>query len=265
MVRNWSRWAVALLTIVAAWGVAPQDAAAQFTNGELYFGQGLPGDDLDNMDLPGTVLDNMDLPNSLPLDVCVGIEGTGALNCVFSGVRFGNFRGPLSLPSGVYQVTAAPANPQNPGANTPILSGTVAIRARQSFTFVAHLSTTGTPIGTGFQNTVDRIVPIKSRVVARHAANAAPVDIALVSQVGMPGMSALGLTNSTQSAASDLMSGPFTVSMKPAGNPFVNLVTPFNLTLAPLNGYYLYAVGSVENGTLQLLVQRVPLKIRFFP
>lgn len=257
MVRNWSRWAVALLTIVAAWGVAPQDAAAQFTNGELYFAHGLPGDDLDT--------DSMDFPNSLPVDVCVGINGTGALNCVFSGIRFGNFTGPLSLSPGVYQVTVALANPQNPGSNPPVISGTVGIRARQSFTFTAHLSTTGAPAGTAFQNTVDRIVPIKSRVVARHVANAAPVDIALVSQVGMPGMSALGLTNSTQSAASDLMSGPFTVSMKPAGNPFVNLVTPFNQTLAPLNAYYIYAVGSVENGTLQLLVQRVPLKIRFFP
>ncbi len=260
MVRNWSRWAVALLTIAAAWGVAPQNAAAQFNNGELYFGHGLPGDDLDTV--------NMDFPNSLPLDVCVGINGSGALNCVLAGVRFGNFSGPLSLPglpTGVYQVTAALANAQNPGTNPPILSGTVGIRARQSFTFVAHLSTTGTPAGTAFQNNVDRIVPLKSRVVSRHVANAGPVDVSLVSLIGMPGKASLGLTNPTQSASADLMTGPFLVSMRPAGNPVTNLVTPFNLTLAPVNAYYLYAVGSSANGTLQLLVQRVPLKIRFFP
>ncbi len=259
MVRNWSQWTVALLAVTVAVSGLTNEAVAQsqFRRGELTFAHCLPGDDLDT--------DMDDFPNALPVDVCVGISGSGTLNCVFAGVTFGSFNGPLSLAEGVYQVTVAPADPDNPGANAPIISGIVSIRPQQSFTFVAYQTTTGTPVGTAFLNDESRIALTQSRFTVRHLANAGAVDFSLTSLIGLPGSAVIRVNNGQQSIAANITSGPFLARLTPGGNPSTNLLPPSNQVLVPRNAYYFYVVGTPANGTLQLLTQRVPLPRKLLP
>lgn len=255
MIRTGAQWLLMLMTLAAVSVGSPEQAKAQFFNGELYIGHGIPGDELDT---PMT-----DIPNALPIDVCVGV-GT-PLNCVYSGMTFGTFRGPLSLSPGVYQVEISLANPDAPGTNPPVLSGIVAVRPFQSFTFMAHLGTDGLPMGTTFQNSPARIATGKSRVVVRQTANLGSVDFSLKTPLDAPGTAVLGLSNSRQSGPSELAAGPYVARVNPAGQPGTNLITPLPVVLAPLNAYYFYTVGSAESGTLQLLQQRIPLKRRWLP
>ncbi|MBI1348980.1 DUF4397 domain-containing protein [bacterium] len=257
MLRTWTRLAACVLAVAAVWACSPQSALAQFNSGELYFAHGLPGDALDT--------EQLDVPNTLPVDVCVGIQGTNTLNCVFSNVTFSNFRGPLDVTPGVYQVVVSPANQNNPGSNPAIITGTVAIRARQSFTFVAHVAAGGGPKGTSFLNDTSRIASTKSRVTVRQTAALGAVDVALVSPLGLPGTAALGLVNGTQSSANEVMAGPFLATMTPDGKPGTILLGPQLTTLSPLNAYFVYAVGSPDSDTVQFLVQRVSLGRKLLP
>lgn len=257
MFRTWLQLALCAASIAVVSGLTPQQAAAQFNSGELYFAHGLPGDALDT--------DQLDLPNTLPVDVCIGIQGTNTLNCVFSGVTFSNFRGPLELTPGTYQVVVSLANQNNPGSNPAVITGTVAVRPRQSFTFVAHLAAGGGPKGTSFLNDVDRIASTKSRVTFRHTAAAGPVDIAATSTLGLPGAAGLNLINGTQSSANEVMAGPYLATTTPAGKPGTILIGPQATVFSPINAYFIYAVGSPDSDTLQFLVQRVTLKRKLIP
>ncbi len=254
MIGKWWSLTGLALSALAVWTLGAADAQAQNSNGELFFVHGLPGDDLDT--------DMVDVPNNLPVDVCVGLPGN--LNCIFAGVEFGTFSTPLSLSPGNYQVTVALADPDNPGANPPVITGTISLRSRQSVTFVAHLSTNGVPVGTAFLNSQQRIMTGKSRLVVRHVANAPAVDVTLTSPINLPGTAVLGLTNPRQSNPTDLQAGPFVARLTPAGQPQTNLLPAAPLVLSPLNAYYVYAVGS-PGTTLRLLVQRVPLQRRLLP
>jgi hypothetical protein len=252
MLRSWSRRAVCALAATLLCGLLPATAAAQFnTNGEFYFVHGLPGADLG-------------LPAPLPVDVCLGIPGSGTFNCFYAGVKFGESRGPIELAQGVYQVTVALADPMNPGSQPPVISGIVTIQPRQSKTFVAHLSQFGAPAGTEFQNDVSRLSLINSRVNFRHVAAVGAVDVSLTPTTAGTGTAALGLTNSNQSSSVDLMVGTYTARVRPPGKTN-DLIAPRQLFLSPLNSYFIYVVGSPANGTLQFVVQNFRLKPKLLP
>ncbi|MDZ4688556.1 MAG: hypothetical protein SH850_26080 [Planctomycetaceae bacterium] len=252
MLRNWSRRAVCALAATLVCGLLPASAWAQRnTNGEFYFVHGLPGTDIGQ-------------PNSLPVDVCIGIPGSGTLNCFYLGVEFGTFRGPIELAEGVYQVTVGPADPVNPGSQPPIISGIVTIQARQSKTFVAHLTQFGAPIGTEFENDVARVLLVNGRATVRHTAAAGPVDVSLMPVNPGPGVTATGLANPQQSSPVSLKSGTYVARLKAAGQPN-DLIPSRQLTIAPSNAYFVYVVGSPGNGTLQFLVQNFRLKPKLTP
>jgi len=254
MVRNWSRRAVCALAATLLCGLLPANSWAQLlnTNGEFYFVHGLPGKDIGE-------------PNAFPVDVCIGIPGSGTLNCFYIGVEFGSIRGPIELAQGVYQVTVAPADPMNPGSQPPIISGIVTIQPRQSKTFVAHLTPFLSPAGTEFQNDVSRIPLINGRVTFRQtAAINGPVDMSLMPVVPGPGVTATGLTNPQQSSPTNLMTGNYNARVKPAGQPN-DLIPAKQVFVAPANAYFVYVVGSPGNGTLQFLVQNFQLKPKLLP
>lgn len=256
MLRNWSH-----LVFAAVFGVLsaamPAESFAQLRSGQLHFVHALPGDDLDT----GMV----DFPNSMPVDVCVGLSGTGTMNCIFAGVQYGQTRGPVTLATGVYQVTVAAADPDDPGANPPLLSGIVSIRAQQNFSFVAHLTSSGTATGTAFANDVERIPSTMARVAFRHVADGATVNASLTSPVGLPGVSALGLRNGVSSSATQVMAGPFVASVSNNAQPPVQLLGPESVVLSPLNAYHIYVVGTAGTDSFDLLIHRIPLKRRLRP
>jgi len=247
MLRNWSRRAVCALAATLVCGLLPVSSWAQRnTNGEFYFVHGLPGKDIGQ-------------PNTLPVDVCVGIPGTGTLNCFYLGVPFGSFRGPIELAEGVYQVTVGPADPVNPGSQPPIISGIVTIRAKQSKTFVAHLTPSGTPTGTEFENDVSRVLLLNGRATVRNTAAIGPVDVSLMPVNPGPGSTATGLANPQESSPVDLKSGTYVARVKAAGQPN-DLIPSRQVFIKPSNAYFVYVVGSRTNGTLQFLVQNFRLR-----
>ena len=257
MHRVCARWLG--MTIVAA-AVAISlpvtvQAQGQFRRGELTFVHGLPGDDLDTT--------MVDYPNSLPVDVCIGTSSP--LNCVFAGVQFGSFNGPLSLAEGVYQITVSPANTSNPGSNPPVISGTIAVRPQSNQTFVAYQDVTGTPVGATFANDDSRVALTQSRFTVRHLARAGAVDFSLTSLIGLPGSAVVRVNNGQQSVPANIGAGPFVAKLTAPGAPSTNLLPPFNQVLAPVNSYQFYVVGTPANGTLQVLVQRTQLKPKLLP
>ncbi|HUQ67911.1 MAG TPA: DUF4397 domain-containing protein, partial [Planctomycetaceae bacterium] len=180
------------------------------------------------------------------------------------GVPFGSFRGPIELAEGVYQVTVGPADPVNPGSQPPIISGIVTIQARQSKTFVAHLTQFGAPTGTEFENDVSRVLLINGRTTVRHTAAAGPVDVSLMPVNPGPGNTATGLANPQQSSPVDLKSSTYVARLKAAGQPN-DLIPSKQVSITPSNGYFVYVVGSSGNGTLQFLVQNFRLKPKLLP
>lgn len=250
MLRSWMQLACAVLAIGAAWGFAPTVSHAQALNGELFFVHGLPGDDVG-------------LPNRLPVDVSIGFPGN--LSVIFQGVEFGSISGPVSLSPGTYQIAVAPANPNDPGSEPPVLTGTVAIRSFESWSFVAHISQAGTPTGTRYQNDRSFAGFLNARVAVRHTANAGPVDSYFNSLFGFPGIAFLGVTAENESVPAALFLGPYRTRLTPAGVTQVNLLPPSNQFLFPWNTYHYYVVGTPLNGTLQIITHRIPPNLGLFP
>jgi hypothetical protein len=247
-------WAMAVIGVVT-WSSSV--AQAQFGNrpAELYIVHGLPGDELDDP------TEMIDIPNNLPVDVCVGLPGTGTLNCFYAGVEFGQIRGPLSLTAGTYQVEIREADLTTPGSGPLLVSGTVPLRSGSNFTAIVHITPAGTPKLTAYENDTARLALTSSRVTFRHDSRNPPVDMSLQSTIGQPGVATFNLANPQQSAASNVATGPYVRYVKPAGQP-TDLLTPAAVFLNPRNAYFFYLVGSTERSTLQVITHNFQVKIR---
>jgi len=249
MFRTGSRLVALTLAAVAVWGLLATQARAQFnTYGELTLIHGLPGNELDNASL------DLDFPNDLPVDICVGLPGTGTLNCFYADVKFGEIRGPLQLTVGTYQVDFRQADLVTPGSGNLIASATVTIESRDNRSAIFHVTTSRTPKVTSYKNDTSRLTFTSSRVVFRHNAQIGPVDMSVLSTIGMPGATATNLSNSQQSGVFNLATGPYTRYVRPAGNP-TNLLAPVSVFLYPKNASVYYLVGSTDRGTLAVITQ----------
>src|SRR6266540_1653125 len=91
-------------------------SAQNFRSADLYLIHGLPGNELDNPQM------NIDFPNELPVDILVGLPGTGTLNVFYTNVVFGDIKGPLILTVGTYQVEFRQADAVNPGSGALVAS-----------------------------------------------------------------------------------------------------------------------------------------------
>lgn len=212
----------------------------------VYFIHGLPGDELDDPS------ESLDFPNSLPVDILVGLNGTGTMNLYYSNVQFGNVQGPLSLTTGTYTIQVRQANLTTPGTGPLYVTGTLAVRSGEVHSSLIHIATTGLPRITNFLNDKSRVGVTSARVVFRHGSRNGAVDLSLQSTLGLPGISANNLSNGQQSAVSTLATGPYTLTVKPAGQT-TNLLPPSATFLLPKNLHAFYLVGSSARGTLQVI------------
>ena len=236
----------------------PSQAHAQnFRVSELYFVHGLPGNELDDP------LEMIDFPNDLPVDICVGIPGSGTLNCFFANVPLGQARGPLLLTTGTYQVEMRQANFAAPGTGALVDSATVTLQRGDNHTALLHISLTGAPVINDFLNDDSRIASTSARATFRHGAREGAVDMSLLSTMGQPGIAAPSLQNPQQSAVSNIAAGPYVLFVKPAGQA-MDLVAPANVFLNSRNAYFFYLVGSTERGTIRVITHNFALKAKFF-
>jgi hypothetical protein len=248
-----NRFAAVWLAVAAMCGALADTACAQSTRqGDLSFVHGLPGD-------------NVGRPRAFPVNVSVALETGGAPITFFNGVNFRSVNGPLRLAVGVYTVTVTEANPPNPGVVPAIqLSTTVEIRAGENIAVVAGLTASKLPQLVVFKNDVSRIAFGRTRLNVRHLAGAGPVDVALQSTIGLPSASVNNLANPAESPVINMLPGTYVVRVKAAGTP-TELLPAASVPLAQRIGYFVYAVGDPANGTLGLVIQPIPLRLRLVP
>ena len=208
---------------------AAQDASVRVVHG-------IPGVDVS----PG-------VDPALPVDVLVNDS-----ICLLSGFTFGNVAGPFTLPAATYDIKVSPANTLEPCGNDAVIAAPVPVEAGENVSIVAHLDASGAPTASKFVNDVTPSAEGAARVIAHHAAAAPEVDINV--QFGFPRNTATipNAANGAQASA-EVPTGSVNIGIAPAGTRntlFVRTIrTRSDLT------YVVYAVGSLANGTFELIVE----------
>jgi hypothetical protein len=203
---------------------------------------GIPGDDLG-------------LDSELPVDVYV--EELDA--CVLTDFRFGEVSPRLALPAGTYTVEVHLVDPDaGPcGGPTAIGPAPIPLDAGENASVVAHLTDAGAPTASRFTNDLSRTA--RARIALHHVAAAPAVDVSLSRRIWFWTLRLLqldGVTNGGQASRDVLGGGLYRLGIAPAGEREI-----FAQTIPAPKGEstLVYAVGSVENGTFQLIVDRQDL------
>jgi hypothetical protein len=160
----------------------------------------------------------------------------------------GTITDPLTLPAGDYELEIRPADADP--ASDPAIAGSATLPAGADASIVAHLDGDGAPTLSVFVNDTSRIGAGDARLTVRHTAAAPAVDVladgsALVS----------GLANADEATA-EAPVGTYEVAVAPEGTTDA-VLGPADLTLQEGTGYFVYAIGSAEDGNLDLLVQTI--------
>lgn len=155
---------------------------------------------------------------------------------------------PLELPAGAYDVEIRAAG--DPADADPIISGSTELPAGANASIVAHLAADGSPTLSVFVNDVSTIAAGESRLVVRHTAAAPAVDVladgsALITDLENP-----------DEAQADVPAGRYEAAVAPAGTTDP-VIGPADLGLDEGTAYFVYAIGSLDEGNLGLLVQTI--------
>jgi hypothetical protein len=161
----------------------------------------------------------------------------------------GTVAGPLSLPAGSYEVTVFPAA-NTAGTGNPVIKATAEVPAGANVTLAAHLTADGKPTITPFVNDVSKLAAGQARLIVRHTAAAPAVD---VRAGGDPVIS--GLTNPKQEVL-NLPAGTVKADVVLAGTSTV-AIGPADVPLTEGTATIVYAIGSAEQKTLGLVVQKI--------
>lgn len=161
----------------------------------------------------------------------------------------GTITDPLQLPAGSYDIAVYPAG-ADAESEDPAIEASVDLPAGANASIVAHLTESGDPTLTTFVNDTSAIAAGEARLAVRHTAAAPAVDVQSDGEVVFD-----GLTNPNEVQA-DLPAGTVPASVVLAGTDDV-VLGPADLDLQEGSSTIAYAIGSAEDGTLDLLVQTV--------
>lgn len=179
------------------------------------------------------------------LTVDVYVNGDATLE----GFEPGTVTDPLELPAGTYDIAVYPEG-ADAESEDPAISASVELPAGANASIVAHLTESGDPTLTTFVNDTSSIAAGEARLAVRHTAAAPAVDVQSDGEVVFD-----GLTNPNEAQA-DLPAGTVPASVVLAGTDDV-VLGPADLSLQEGSATIAYAIGSAEEGTLDLLVQTV--------
>lgn len=189
---------------------------------------------------------NVTVVHGVPdLTVDVYVNGEIALE----SFEFGTVTDPIELPAGDYEIEIRAAG--EPADSEPALSGSATVAEDTNASIVAHLDADGNPILSVFANDVSPIAAGESRVTVRHTAAAPAVDVLANDSVLIADLA------NPDEASADVAAGTYTVAVAAAGTTDP-VLGPTDLTLTAGTSTIIYAVGSLEAGTLQLLAQEIP-------
>ena len=213
-----------------------EDAAP--TTASAFVVHGIPGSDLG-------------LDPGLPVDVSVN----GA--CALAGFMFGEIIGPLELPADSYDIAIGLANDDAPCADAPVIEASgVVLDAGKSYSIVAHLSEDGGPTASVFENNLSA-GPYIAGVNVFHTAAAPRVDVILERTGRYYWLRRLRNIDNGEARSTRVLRGTWDVSILPAGSRDAAF-GPVTLDLDQKTVYLAYAVGSLANGSLTVLLATTP-------
>ena len=129
--------------------------------------------------------------------------------------------------------------------------GDLALPEAGNVTAIAHLDPEGTPKLTVFTNDTAAVAAGEGRLVVRHTAAAPAVDVRAGGEVVFPGLA------NPDEAQADLPAGTVAADVVPAGATEPVVIGPADLPVTEGSSLIVYAVGSLEGGTLQTLTETV--------
>ena len=155
---------------------------------------------------------------------------------------------PLQIPAGEHlvEVRVAGAAP----TTAPVLSATLTVRADQRLSAVVHLTDTGQPTITLYEDNLAVVPPGQSRVIVRHAAAAPPITVRL-NEVPL----ASGLANQNE-AAGQVAAATYQVAVTDAAGAHV-LALPQEIPFAEGTANFMYLIGDQAQGTLGWIAKQV--------
>ena len=130
-------------------------------------------------------------------------------------------------------------------------AGDTALPASGNFTIVAHLDADGEATISVFENDVSATAAGQGRLVVRHTAAAPAVDV----RAG--GAVALGNVVNGGEGQLDLDAGTISADVVPAGADEPVVIGPADLPVAEGSSLIVYAVGSLDGGTLTVLTESI--------
>lgn len=130
-------------------------------------------------------------------------------------------------------------------------AGDTALPASGNFTIIAHLTEDGTPTLAVFDNDTSAIAAGEGRLTVRHTAAAPAVDVLANGAV------AFGALANPNEASADLPAGTISASVVPAGASEPVVIGPADLAIADGTSLIVYAVGSLDDGTLTVLTESI--------
>jgi hypothetical protein len=205
---------------------------------------GIPGQDLG-------------LDPALPVDILVN-DAT----CALQAFPFGQIAGPLKLPAGDYNFKISLANAENPCSNAPVIEADVPFAAGEVATVVAHLTESGGITASKYVNDISRFKGAMARLSVIHAAAAPTVDVKLSTTFKGQYYSSTIEDLSNPNLAGPLMvptRPSYDVTIYPANMPDP-VFGPVTVNFGVRTSNYVYAVGSLTNGTFTLITQTLPVR-----
>ncbi len=208
---------------------------AQESAATVYVIHGIQGQDLD-------------LGPDLPVDV--GLDG----NCLLQGFTYGELAGPVRLDPATYNIAIGLADPENPCGNPPVIEADVPFSAGEVAVVIAHLGDDGAPTASKFLLDMSATDEGRSRLTLHHTAAAPAVDIVLAGTVcDWQGQRRFdGVSNGDQGTLT-VPPGSWNISLLPAGSDHP-VLGPQRLAVDSSQAYLVFAVGSLNNDSLTLLV-----------
>ncbi|MEV4390045.1 DUF4397 domain-containing protein [Micromonospora sp. NPDC049580] len=176
--------------------------------------------------------------------VDVYVNGKKTLN----NFKPGDVAGPLNLAEGEYDI--ALTKPGEPIGSAILKVDNAEVPGGANISLAAHLDAAGKPKITPFVNDVSKVDAGKARLIVRHTAAAPAVD---VRAGGTPVFK--GLTNPKE-AKGDVDAGTVKADVVLAGTDTV-AIGPADLNLKEGTATIVYAIGSAEDKTLDVVAQTI--------
>lgn len=179
-------------------------------------------------------------------DTPVDVEANGEI--VIEGFEFGDTEDLSGLAGQTLGgLTVKPAGTDD----VAIDGGDLALPAEGNVTAIAHLDAEGAPTLTVFENDTSAVAAGQGRLVVRHTAAAPAVDVKANGEVAFSNLS------NPNEAAADLPAGTISAEVVPTGTDEPVVIGPADLPVTEGSSLIVYAVGSLDDGTLQTLTETV--------